>query len=305
MKKISLIIISLFLLSCLVTFLVFPDYTKTTITEVLTLWLTKVLVSLVPFYLVSNLLVQFPFVSKILYFPLNKIMHFENQKACSLFLLSFITGNPTSSFLIITSIDQGISKQEGMRLLKGAVLNSPLFTIVMMPKPYGYLVYFIQVFVSIFLYIINKPKQEIALAQANKTNISSIITIIDNCPNVMLSILGSMLFVSTIKIPLYLLISKGSTIINNTIITTIFYFFLDSFELTTGLSNIMTYNVSLFVKLLLCAFLMSFGGIAINVQIMSELKKTSFQKTSLLVPRLIHGLITALIFGLVIVIFFH
>lgn len=305
MKKIIYFLISLFLFSCLIIFFFFPTYTKNVIYDTLYLWLSKVLVSLVPFYLISNLLLTFPFLSKLLYFPLTKIMHFESQKACSLFLLSFITGNPTSSILIITSINNGISKQEGLRLLKGAVLNSPLFTIMMLPKPFGYFVYAVQVFTSIIFYIINRPKKEISLCNQNNNLINkSLVDIIDNCPMVMLNILSTMLFVSVIKIPLNILINNISIINNNTIIKTIVSFFLDMFELTTGLNSVIHYPVSIFIRLIICSFMMSFGGIAINLQITTLAKKTSLNITSLILARIIHGIITAILFSLILLIFF-
>ncbi len=305
MKKIISLGISLFLIICLMIFLLFPEYTKNTIYDTFYLWLTKVLLSLVPFYLVSNLLLSFPFFSKLLYFPLTKIMHFENQKACSLFLLSFITGNPTSSILIINSINKGISKKEGERLLKGAVLNSPLFTILMLPKPYGYFVFFIQILVSTFFYIFNKPKKLVLSEAIDGTfhDNKALFTIIDECPLVMVNILASMFFVSTIKIPFFLLINNLD-FFNNIIIKTFVCFFLDLFELTTGLNNVITYQIPLFMRLIISSFMMSFGGFAINIQIASVAKKTSLKVTSLILSRIIHGIFTAILFSLIFLIFF-
>lgn len=308
MKKVISLCISVFLIICLTIFLVFPEYTKNIIYDTLYLWLTKVLLSLVPFYLISNLLLSFPFFSKLLYSPLTKIMHLENQKACSLFLLSFITGNPTSSILIINSINHGISKKEGERLLKGAVLNSPLFTILMLPKPFGYFVYFIQILVSTFFYIINKPK-EIMLPVTNYDvcNYSinkSLFNIIDECPLVMINILASMFFVSTIKIPFSLLINNLDFLNNNIILKTFVCFFLDLFELTTGLNSALNYQIPLFIKLFICSFMMSFGGFAINIQITNVAKKTSLKVTSLVLSRIIHGIITAILFSSIFLIFF-
>lgn len=310
MKKTISLCISIFLIICLIVFLIFPEYTKNVIYDSLYLWLTKVLLSLVPFYLISNLLLSFPFFSKLLYFPLTKIMHFENQKACSLFLLSFITGNPTSSILIINSINHGISKKEGERLLKGAVLNSPLFTILMLPKPYGYFVYFIQILISTLFYIFNKPKKLASSPVINDSNNNcycgskSLLNVIDDCPLVMINILASMFFVSTIKIPFSLLINNLDFFNNNIILKSFVCFFLDSFELTTGLNSIIDYQIPLFIKLIICSFMMSFGGLAINIQIANVAKKTSLKVTSLVLSRIIHGIITAIIFSLIFLIFF-
>lgn len=295
-KKFKYLLISLFLTFSFIIFIIFSDITKKCIYDCLNLWLNKVLIALIPSYLFSSLLLNYPFISKFLYHPLNKIMHFENQKACSLFLLTFISGCPTSSFLIIDSIDKTISKDEGIRLLKGAVLNSPLFTIIILPRPFGYYVYFIQVFISLIFYIINKPKKQNFLPNIKDSNYN-LLDIIDNCPNVMLNILSTMLFVSILKIPLQLLLS----FVNLDFILP-FTFLLDSLELTTGITNILSYNLNLKIKNLLCSFMLSFGGIAIIIQIMNKMKKTSLPKTSLIMSRILHGICVMII--LFILIFF-
>lgn len=295
-KKIKYFIVSLFLIFSFIIFIAFSDITKKEIYDCLNLWLNKVLVALIPSYLASNILLSYPFISKLLYPPLNKIMHFENQKACSLFLLTFVSGCPTSSFLIIDTINKGISKQEAIRLLKGAVLNSPLFTIIILPKPYGYLVYFSQVIVSFIFYIINNPKN-ISFNQNIHTNNTNLLDIIDNCPNVMLNILSTMLFVSILKIPLQFILN----LLNLDHFLPL-NFLLDSLELTTGISNILNYQLNLNIKILLCSFMLSFGGIAIIIQIMSKIKKTSLPKTSLIMSRILHGICVMII--LFILIFF-
>lgn len=287
-KRIKYYIISSFLIFSFLIFFINPSVTNNTVYECLDLWLNKVLIALVPSYLISNLLLTYPLVSKILYYPLNKIMHFENQKACSLFLLTFISGCPTSSFLIIESTNKGISTEESIRLLKGACLNSPLFTITIVPKPYGYLIYFIQIIISSFFYIINKPKKK--QNTINLENNYDLLNIIDNCPSVMLNILSTMLFISIFKIPFKSVLNLIN--LDNNIF---FSFILDSFELTTGINNILQYHCNLKLKILLCSFMLSFGGIAIIFQIMNKIKKTSLPKTSLIMSRIIHGIISMII----------
>ena len=113
-----------------------------------------------------------------------------------------------------------------------------------------------------------------------------------------------MFFVSTIKIPFSLLINNLDFFNNNIILKSFVCFFLDSFELTTGLNSIIDYQIPLFIKLIICSFMMSFGGLAINIQIANVAKKTSLKVTSLVLSRIIHGIITAIIFSLIFLIFF-
>lgn len=276
--------------------MLYPTLTKESLRECLNLWLNKVLLALIPSYLISNLLINYPIISKLLYPLLNKIMHFENQKACSLFLLTLITGNPTSSFLIIDSINKGISEDEGIRLLKIAVINSPIFTIMILPNNIGYLTYFIQVLVSIILYSFNKKKRINHKLEINNKN-SNLFDIIDNAPSIMLSILSTMLFVNVIRLPIEI-------ILNNLKIKNIFILIiLDFLELTTGINNILKYNINMTLKVLLSSFLLSFGGIAIIIQIMNKIKKTSLPKTSLIMSRILHAFLTMIILFIIMLIF--
>lgn len=295
-KKFTYFLISLFLCLSIIIYMLYPTLTKESLRECLNLWLNKVLLALIPSYLISNLLINYPIISKLLYPLLNKIMHFENQKACSLFLLTIITGNPTSSFLIIDSINKGISEDEGIRLLKIAVINSPIFTIMILPNNIGYLTYFIQVLVSIILYSFNKKKRINHKLEINNKN-SNLFDIIDNAPSIMLSILSTMLFVNVIRLPIEI-------ILNNLKIKNIFILIiLDFLELTTGINNILKYNINMTLKVLLSSFLLSFGGIAIIIQIMNKIKKTSLPKTSLIMSRILHAFLTMSILFIIMMIF--
>ncbi len=296
MKKIRYFLIVTFLIFTGVIFLIYKDEARVNIYNTLSLWLNNVLVALIPFYFLSNILINYPFISKVFYYLFNRIFRFENTTSCSLFLLSFITGNPTSSYLVISEVkNNSISLAEGNRLLRGTVLSSPLFTILMIPK-WGLFIYLVQIFVSSMFFIFSKNKNAKEDSQAfNKTDI---LKLIDNCPTVMLTILSSMIFVCMFKIPLYKLQSILGLSDNTFVI-----FLIDSMELTTGLKCIFEYHIDLTLMVLLQTFLLSFGGLSIIVQILSELKKTNLSKTSLIISRFIHGLISSLIMFFLMVFF--
>ncbi len=288
MKKIKYFLVVSFLLFTGVIFLIYKDVARVNIYNTLSLWLNNVLVTLIPFYFLSNILINYPFISKIFYHLFNRIFRFENTTSCSLFLLSFITGNPTSSYLVISEVKNNtISIEEGNRLLRGTVLSSPLFTILMISK-WGLFIYLVQIFVSNLLFLIFKRKNTEEIIHVY--NKKDILKLIDDCPMVMLTILSSMIFVCMFKIPLYKL--QDLFKLNNSVFVT---FLIDSMELTTGLNCIIGYNIEDTLKVLLQTFLLSFGGLSIIVQILSELKKTNLSKTSLVLSRFIHGLISSLI----------
>ena len=286
-KKFIKFIIFTFIFFSTILFLIDPVKSKQEIYNVLELWLNKVLLSLVPMYFLSNLLISYPYISKTLFPILDKALHFENERSCSLFLLSIITGNPTSSILVIDSVEKKqISIEEGNRLLRCTVISSPLFVISMIGQ-YGFIVYIIEIFVSLLFYYrrnVNKTYLK------NNLSNQSLFEVLDNAPYIMLSILSSMIFVGLLSICIYKLL-QFINIDNNYVAN----YFIDLFELTTGLDNITRYSINNDIKLLLSTFLLSFGGIAIIFQILNEMKKTSLSKTSLILSRICHGIITCLI----------
>ncbi len=297
MSKILRLSVFLFLFYAVIIFLVYPHLTKEHIFDILELWLTKVLVSLLPFYILSNLLLQFPYISNILYPLLKRFMRFENKKACSLFLISFITGNPTSSILVINSVTNNeISINEGNRLLRCTVLSSPLFTLTM-TYPYGWYVYISQMIVSFIIYIIGYKPFDKNLETFQPKQLS-IFDLADNTPIIMLEILSSMLIIGLLKIPLEQLLIYLD--LNNSILIK---YPLALIELTTGLSDISQYPLIPIVKVLLSTFLLSFGGITIIIQIMNQIKKTSLSKTSLVVSRILHGICSVIVLWILLLIF--
>ena len=249
MKNFLRFLVFLFLIYTFIIIILYPDNIKQNIFDVFDLWLNKVLISLVPMFLLSNILISYPYISKILYPILDKILHFENERSCSLFILTVITGNPTSSILVIDSVEKNdISVSEGNRLLKCTILSSPLFIITMMGN-YGYLIIIISIFVNMILFYkknVNKNYKK------NIINNNSLLDVIDRCPTVMLEILSSMVFITIFKIPLLKLIHYLN--FDNIVLLN---YFIDSLELTTGLNNIGFYQTAKITQVLLSKVLIS------------------------------------------------
>lgn len=297
MKKILRFLIFIFLLFAILILLIHSNEIKMEIINVLNIWLNNVLVALVPFYLISNLLINYPFISYCLFPFVNKFLKFENHRSCSIFLLSFICGNPTSSYLVINSVQNNeISVKEGNRLLRVCICSSPLFTIFLFQKM-AFLIICVQIFVSCLLLHFSKKSNCTLINQRKNQN--NLLVVIDECPHIMLSILSSMLFVAIVKIVFYQLLAfcnlHGNIIIS---------YLLDSLEITLGLIHLNTYPLNFIYIFLLQVFLLTFGGFSIIVQILLELKKTSLSKTNLIVFRFFHASLTTLLIGLLMILFF-
>ena len=126
MKKIGLFLISIFYIFfiCL-----YSKDIKQNIIDTCLLFVCQIMPSILPMYFFSNILLSTGIISKISNL-LTKLLHFENQYSSSIYLISILIGNPTTSILINQEITNNhISKTEGIRLMKFTNFLNPLFLI--------------------------------------------------------------------------------------------------------------------------------------------------------------------------------
>jgi hypothetical protein len=121
-QKIFYILISLLFLYFLTNSFINNTILKSTITNTTITWFNYILPSVSISYVTSIFLYNYPLISKLIYKPLSKIYHFENEKSCSIFLISIIVGNPCSVKLITNAFkNEEISINEANRLLKFSI----------------------------------------------------------------------------------------------------------------------------------------------------------------------------------------
>ena len=66
-------------------------------------------------------------------------------------------------------------------------------------------------------------------------------------------------------------------------------------EMTQGLKYVSLLNVSLKIKAILNAMIISFGGISVHVQIISIIKDSKIKYFPFLIARIIHAIISGLL----------
>ena len=270
MKKLIGLILFILLIFLIIKF----DNTKIIILNNIDIWIKYIVVSIGPTFIISNLLYQFPFISFIFYPILKKIMHFENQKACSLFLLSILTGNPTISLLISSAYQNNeITKKEANRLLCFTSHVSFIFIINFFNFNIGIKIIIIQILSSIIisLFLNNNINQDTFIIKKNHSSF------IEKTPILLFNVLIIICITSFIKLFL-------SSFIKNS-------FFLNTFnflELTTGLLNFKN-------NFLLSNLLISFNGLAIILQTFLNIKKTDLSFNQFLIFRFIHMFISTIL----------
>lgn len=277
MKKLGLFFI-LFLY--LIFVFVFPVLIKDTIINTCILFVTIIMPSILPMYLLGNFIMSTNILSKVFYPILKKLLPLENEQACTIYLLSIIMGNPTTSILINESINKNIiTPTQAKKLMSITFFMNPLFIINILPK---------EISISIIIgslissFIIGFFINNLSSFESKNTIKETFWYTLDKTPSILLNILMIMLLISLIKTPF--------TMFNKPFLLT---YFIDCLDISTGLININKYSLSNIQLLILASILINTNGLCLFLQ---TIRYTPFIKTKELIKkRLISSLISLFI----------
>ena len=269
-QKIFYILIRLFFLLILLYFISNKEYFYSSFKNTIILWFNYCLPPISISYIISVFLSDFPFISKLLYPLLKPVFNFENEKSCSIYLISILVGNPTSSKLIIQAVDnKQISVDEGNRLLCFSSFISTIFLYSILNFNLFIIIFIIELLISIIISNVKtkNTKQYIIIENKNNTIIDTYFNIINNLPSLLLSILFSMIITNLF-----------SSLITNTYLKSLF-------ELTIGI-KILTYNINI-INLIFIFILIFSHGLAITLQIYWIIKKSNLSFNNFIKYRLL------------------
>lgn len=269
-QKIFYILIRLFFLLILLYFISNKEYFYSSFKNTIILWFNYCLPPISISYIISVFLSDFPFISKLLYPLLKPVFNFENEKSCSIYLISILVGNPTSSKLIIQAVDnKQISIDEGNRLLCFSSFISTIFLYSILNFNLFIIIFIIELLISIIISNVKtkNTKQYIIIENKNNTILDTYFNIINNLPSLLLSILFSMIITNLF-----------SSLITNTYLKSLF-------ELTIGI-KILTYNINI-INLIFIFILIFSHGLAITLQIYWIIKKSNLSFNNFIKYRLL------------------
>lgn len=269
-QKIFYILIRLFFLLILLYFISNKEYFYSSFKNTIILWFNYCLPPISISYIISVFLFDFPFLSKLLYPLLKPVFNFENEKSCSIYLISILVGNPTSSKLIIQAVDnKQISIDEGNRLLCFSSFISTIFLYSILNFDLFIIIIIIELLISLIISNVKtkNPKQYIIIKNKNNTILDTYFNIINNLPSLLLSILFSMIITNLF-----------SSLITNTYLKSLF-------ELTIGI-KILTYNINI-INLIFIFILIFSHGLAITLQIYLIIKKSNLSFNNFIKYRLL------------------
>lgn len=273
------------------------------------LWQTNLLPSLFPFFVLSEVFIQYGFVSflgELLRKPMNTFFHLSGE--CGFVLaMSMVSGFPSGAKYTRSLVDSGIiDDDEGSRLLTFTHFSNPFFIVgtigsfFLGQKKLGILILLCHFFANFMIGFLFRPRRKLesspssfsfyrALAKmhkarlANKKTFGQIVTFaITNTLKTLLLMLGVVTFFLIVTTILQEVVPLGD------VFRTLFSGVL---EMTQGIKYTASLPISLMWKAAFMTFMISFGGFSVHMQVMSFLEDTNIQYRYFFLARILHALL--------------
>ena len=263
------------------------------------IWINDLFPSLFPFFIISDLLINYGFVESISYIlgPIFKRIFNINSNATFVFIMSMISGLPSNAkYARKLYIDNKISDKSASKILMFSHFANPLFIIgttssFLHSKYLSHIILISHYLGNIIIGILYR--------NYNVDIDDTTITKIDNKP------LGTTIANAVINTIDTLLLILGTTTVFLIIATTIFNTFnmpnyVKAFiscilEMTQGLKYISLLNISSIYKSIIITATLSFGGLSVHMQVLSIINDTKIKYKPFFMARIVHSIISSII----------
>lgn len=295
MKKLEIFIILFFILIILTNSVEIMDSIRTSFN----ICFNNLFPSLIPFMLLSNILLEFNFIndlSDILGKFMNKIFK-VNKNTSFAFIMSILSGTPSNSKYLNDLLKKDlINITDVQKCLNFCHFTNPIFIlgtvgfIYLHDKKLGIIVLISHYLSSIIIGLFNKKdniyiNSSIRKNKNNKNFIKIINESIYSTASTLLLILG----IITCFLSFTCLINKIFNIPNN------YKFLYGLIELTQGLNYLGSSNINIITKTIVASFLVSFGGMSIHAQVFSILDNKKIRYLPYFLSRLFSAIIASFI----------
>ena len=255
----------------------------TTINTSIDIWLHTLIPSLFPFFIISDILIDY----NIIYYIPNKIKYLLcklfniTNSGLTVLLLSILSGFPSNARNTRTLYDKKlITKEEANHILMFTHFSNPLFilttvgTIFLNNYELGVVILISHYLSNFILGLLLKNSYQIS------KNINN--TIKKDIPNIGTSITNSIkhaldtLFLIFGTLTIFLIIS--SIIINRLNLNNYNSMLLKGLlEITMGIKDLSMLNLSPLYKVIISTILISFGGLSVHMQVISQIINTNIK----------------------------
>ena len=312
----SIFVVSL-LFFVLILILRYPDIAIDSVLDGINIWMYNILPALFPFFILSDLLINYGFV-EILSELFKNFMSIFGLSGNSSFILfgSIISGSPSGAKLTKQLLeDESITLDEANHLIRFTHFSNPLFIIGVVGNVLlndirvGYLIFISLVLGNFIIGIIFRCKNVFdnkkvllnniveSINKKNNTNKSSFINILSKSIYDSFDILFLILGIVIIFITLSNLLSIFN--INNNLLI----FIKGILEMTYGIKMVSISNFNFLIKTSLITFFLAFGGLSIHLQVSSIISNTKIKYKNFLVSRIIHSILSSILVFILIYLF--
>lgn len=271
----------------------------------ISIWKDNLFPTLFPFFVVSNLLMQYGFVDiigNILEYPMQKFFHLP--KDCGFVLAaSLFSGFPSGAKYTKDLVAENrITKEEGARLLTFTHYSNPLFilgmigNILLHNSPASYLILIAHISSGLLVgYLWNHFACSSAIRmdkkEKRKINFPSksfgelLTSSIFDSLNTMFLLLGI--------VTIFLIINSLCNQIFN--FPPIFKaFFSGMLEMTQGVKLVSSLAIPEIIKIMMITAIISFGGFSVHMQVIGIISEYKIKYKSFLLARIIHSILASI-----------
>ena len=282
-----------------------------TVTFSFSVWLNNIFPSLFPFFVLSEILINFGFIEFVgeLFKPLMHKLFKVKGEGAFVFIMSMISGFPSNAKYVKELHTGGIiDENEASKILMFTHFSNPLFILgsislmFLNNKEVGLLIlicHYLGNFIIGFLFRNYYPstyrKEKVSIKKAitnmhnkrinNNQKLGSIIT------NSLLNAINTLLLILGI-VTMFLCLT---TIIDNNInLNNYNQSILNGFiEMTQGLKYVGLLNIPLKLKTIISTLIISLGGFSVHMQLISIISDTKIKYLPFLTARVLHALISS------------
>lgn len=307
MKKYSnfIIVIITFIIFILIVFN--KDLVSNTIVTSFYIWFNTLVPSMMPMFILSDILINYNFIMYVPNFITNfisKLFNISKNAVLTLFI-SLFSGFPGNGLAIKTSYDLNlISHEEASHLLLFVHFANPLFVLwtlggfYLKNTLYGIIILISHILSAFIIGIIfrskNHPSKTNYISKTN--NCQSFNSIFSNSIkksiNTLLMVSGtvtSFLIISTLICHIFSLNSLLSTFVKGIL------------EMTMGLSSLSSLNIPAIYKVVFSSSIISFGGLSIHMQVSSITEDIPY--INYFKGRVIHSLLAGILSFILFILF--
>ncbi len=279
------------------------------------IWKNNIFPSLFPFFLLSELLIQYGFVEflgELLKPVMNRIFRISNQ-AAFIFVMSIISGFPSNAKYTKALLEEHkINEKEATKILTFTHFSNPLFILGTVSitflgnREVGFLILFCHYITNLILGLLFRnyypsPKTDCRVSirkaitnmtlarQKKKVSFPLILT------NALNHTIQTLLFILGVTTTFLII----TTLINQHITLSTFHQSILNgfFEMTQGLKYVSLLNIPLKIKGILTVMILSFGGLSVHMQLIGILSKSKIRYFPYFTARVLHATIASLMFN--------